>query len=134
MRKDRLTKLANFLEEKVKPQWFDLGIFCSRGFEKQKCGSVACAIGWMSAAFPRSGITIHRGLVSWKEYSNFEAAREFFEIDRELCFHLFNPMNYPSNRGARMDVVRRIRQTVKKAKVKGHEKSLDSLIAQGGPL
>ena len=47
--KEKLLKLAKFLEEYVKDDWFNLDTWSTEGFQKEQCGSVACALGWASA-------------------------------------------------------------------------------------
>lgn len=62
-RPDRLLKLAEFLEERVPTRAFDYGVVVHFGehtdpmkvIENEgKCGTQACAMGWMPAVFPRT--------------------------------------------------------------------------------
>jgi len=46
MRSDLLLKLADGLENYVKDEWWTYTYTFTDGFDKQKCGSLACAIGW----------------------------------------------------------------------------------------
>lgn len=114
LRKDRLRKLANFLENKVKPLWFNIEHFTSEGFPKRECGSSACAIGWTPAAFPKSGFGMNKfGEVLYKRKSGFSAARLFYGLDIKESHWLFVGASYPFGKRGRMAVVRRIRRFVK---------------------
>ena len=54
--KEKLLKLAKFLEEEVQDPWFDLDKWATKGFTEKQCGSTACAVGWATACFPDSGL------------------------------------------------------------------------------
>jgi hypothetical protein len=119
MRKDRLLKLANFLEHNVKPHWFDLDIIASPGFEEKECGSAACAMGWIPSAFPRSKASVRKASLTtgyefvYKNSVNCSGAAKFFGITIEHAEYLFWPDCYPEKRQGRMEVVKRIRKYVK---------------------
>lgn len=60
-----------------------------------KCGTVACAMGWMPEAFPRAGIVSKAGEVGFKkepdDYADsFDTAREFFGLGYQEVEGLFN--------------------------------------------
>ncbi len=116
----KLLKLADFLEHKVKSRQFDLATWGTAGFLEKECGSAACAAGWATVCFQGSGLTLvdnyadHCDIVyrrGRKTFEGFEACMNFFEIDRELAEHLFDPDEY--TRPGRMDVVRRLRAVAK---------------------
>lgn len=105
--KKRLLKLADFLD-KLPVEKFDYSIIAKEAGLPMKealakgpvsCGSVACAIGWMPAVFPRS--------IKWEKASmvdktlyvvdkagrlNFNAAAEWFGIELfSTARKLFDP-------------------------------------------
>lgn len=112
----KLVKLADFLEHQVKPSWFDLETWCSPGFKKRECGSTACALGWATVCFPRSGLhwTTEKQIALHvnddHDYFNFSAAMKFFDLDEDTAQYLFQPDRYPFRRGGRLAVVRRLRR------------------------
>ena len=109
--KAKLLKLADFLEQKVKDSWFDLGTWGDKGFPKKECGATACAAGWATVCFPRSGLTLlpnsyvegleiaYRRGDSGRYTRGFAAVMAFFEIDREAAEHLFDHVYYIFNPG-----------------------------------
>ena len=135
--KKKLLKLADFLEHKVKSSWFDMDAWGTPGFTRKECGSVACAAGWATVCFPRSGLTLlpcdvlhNDGLfvdfrhdvelvIAYKRdhkrtLRGFATCRAFFEIDAETAGHLFDSSEYPARRQGRMSVVRRLRTVANK--------------------
>lgn len=115
----RLRKLAGFLDHDIKDDWFDLNVIADPGFDKRKCGTAACAIGWTPSCFPRSGIELRAvepafagdcDLEVWfKGLEGFAAAESFYGLDDgEACF-LFEPSEYPHGKRSRHDVAKRIR-------------------------
>lgn len=56
MNNTKALRLAEFLETKVKPSWFDMSWWATKGFTKKECGTTACAMGWATVAFPRSAL------------------------------------------------------------------------------
>lgn len=128
--KQKLLKLADFLEHKVKSPWFDMETWADRGFPEKKCGTTACAVGWATVCFPRSGLTLMKDdcedscddddlEIVYKRpghdtLSNFEACTAFFDIDHGTADYLFAPDEYPKRRQGRMSVVRRLRAFVNK--------------------
>ena len=115
--KERLTILADFLENKVKPNYFDLGHWATPGFTEQKCGTTACAAGWATVAFPGQGLKlVPRSLdmrILYKEYTNLVAVACFFDIDMTTGTYLFLNLYYPPGRNQKKHVVARIRAIVK---------------------
>jgi hypothetical protein len=110
----RLSKLADFLEEKVPANRFDLGCFR----EEDQCGTVGCACGWATILFEKNGFVWKKemygfGSISYKHLMDFEAAEEFFRLYPSESLHLFHPRCYPEKKQYKMYVVRRIRQFVK---------------------
>lgn len=114
----RLTKLADFMAAlpKSASKNFDMGTWFAHygndgrehGYKPgaklklgqlQKCGSVACALGWATAvpAFHRAGLTIKldesgtEGGVIYKRsrYSSMDAARLFFDLEYDEAEYLF---------------------------------------------
>ena len=121
MRKDRLKKMADFLETQVKSKWFNLRIVASRGFSNRECGSAACVMGWTPAVFPNSGAELfddnsgddHPYDFRYNGKSDFEAAELFYGLDEKQTHWLCNPYKYTEHSRGRMSVVRRLRYLVK---------------------
>lgn len=107
----RLLKLAAFLQELPKSK-FDFGTFVHRGAKpmlealkarRSRCGSVACAVGWMPAVFPRhvrwvgsdvDGGNLQVTLRDEDYYGyNFDVAEVFFGLSYDETRDLFNPDN-----------------------------------------
>ena len=121
--KQKLLKLADFLEHKVKDHWFGMREWGTIGFTEKKCGTTACAAGWATVCFPESGLYLYEdtyrgsdgsedGLgISYTGLKHFEAVKAFFETDEETTNYLFNPVAYPINRRGRRSVIRRLRTT-----------------------
>ncbi len=75
MNAKRLLKLADFLDKLPRAK-FDFGVIAMQDGKpmlealkagKERCGTVACAIGWMPAVFPRS--------LRWTERPEVERGR-----------------------------------------------------------
>lgn len=117
--KRRLLKLAEFLKKQVEPEWFNLGVFADDGFQHRKCGTTACAWGWASQCFPRSGITLDTWdgselTVCYGGYTDYDAAKAFFEMTGDQVRYLFDPYSYPmGDCTEKDDVARRIKSFVK---------------------
>lgn len=107
MRKDRLLKLADFLD-KLPRKKFDFGCVINGPSPTRKtmdCGSVACGIGWTPAVFPRlvEGYKIAKeedGLQHWdvrvkanprKFNTYFKTAAHLFGLDNDTAYALFTP-------------------------------------------
>lgn len=126
MNKDRLLKLAEFLEQ-LPSESFDFSSFVDSYDQEKECGSVCCAIGWMPKVFP--------DLCQWKKFTGFSfsidivtigsnhtgffAAQEIFDIDDDASSYLFCPRaDYDDNdvrlpeTASAVDVANRIREFV----------------------
>lgn len=113
MRKDRLLKLADFLEKVVakKPKYkFNMNKFGDIDFDPNRCSTAACAFGWATVRFPRALKMDSRGAIQYKDDLNFDAASGFFQIDTRSSFRLFG-----LNTGCKSpkQVARNIRRFVK---------------------
>lgn len=130
----RLLKLADFLQT-LPRQKFDFSQIAHQGEKpmmqalkarKESCGSVACAIGWMPAVWPK--------LLLWAPNSpnscelsvlmrgdntgdtNFDIAQRFFNIDYDESMALFYPgwrVNTPDYNATPEQVAAHIRRFVK---------------------
>ncbi len=117
--KEKLLKLARFLIEEVKPEWFDLSNWADKGFSQKKCGTTACAAGWATVCFPRSGLKLRSGSLGSLEYRDelgFAAAMAFFGITRDEAYYLFDPVSYESPHNKRRNVAKRLREVAKMRK------------------
>ena len=120
----KFRKLATFLETKVKPGWFDLNLWATGGFPEKECGSTACACGWATVCFPKSGLSFRDkcdGIVleiCWKPkkkgktYSGGDAIGRFFDIDNISVQRLFSPTHY-SGGGQKETVIKRLREAAR---------------------
>lgn len=108
----RLLKLADFLD-KLPKEKFNFGLIAEVGNKpmlealkagRQRCGTTACAIGWMPAVFPRqvcwvgaekSGEILEVGFramtIDTYPATNFGVAEQFFGLTSEESGLLFNP-------------------------------------------
>ncbi len=115
--RQRLRKLADFLETEVKRGWFDLGTFATHGFTKKECGSTACALGWTPSAFPRSGTKLARVagvfIFKFRSLTGFTAGAKFYDIGLGDSLDLFSPSFYPQGKTGKAAVVRKIRAFLK---------------------
>lgn len=99
---DRLTTLRDFLKTLGTDQ-LDMDRWM------HQCGTVACALGWACTIpeFKAAGLYIeevHPGkflpvfepgnIRSGERYSGYDAAKAFFELEREEVWRLFNPDRY----------------------------------------
>lgn len=113
--KQKLRKLADFLERKVKDSWFSLEVWGNDGFVERKCGTTACAAGWATVCFPRSGLSLRNSEICYKrkrrrKLVNMDAVQSFFDLDRKTASFVFLPLSYSESRGGRRSVARRLRQ------------------------
>lgn len=120
----RLEKLADFLDT-LPRQKFDFGTFGKEEGKpfmealaagKHRCGTVACAIGWTPAVFPRL-MEWQDGFPAMRESGEtcFSAAEELFGIDRDESRWLFNPgpSNNLDNDATPKQVAKHIRKFLK---------------------
>ena len=110
----RLSTLADFLEEEVPANQFDLGCFR----KDNQCGTVGCACGWATILFEKNGFVWQKtncgwGTIFYKGLHDFEAAQEFFRLEGSESYHLFHPKHYPIKKQYKMYVVERIRRFIK---------------------
>lgn len=96
IQRNRLRKLINFMKTEVKKEWFDFGVWADHGFEEQKCGTQACALGWATQLFPRhmelyisdnNRSTLIRSLD--KKCFGIEVAMNFFGLHQVDADYLF---------------------------------------------
>ena len=111
--KTKLAKLADFLENEVKPEWFYLGTWASAGFAERKCGTTACAAGWATVAFPNQGFELKTEAITYKGYTSIEAVAAFFDINLHAAQFLFLPSHYLLGKREKKHVVQRIRTLVR---------------------
>lgn len=81
----RLRKLAEFLRTRVPRKRFDMGFFGDEGFAENKCGTSACALGWATVCFPRSGLRMKSvveedSILSFEGKTYLDAAETFFSL------------------------------------------------------
>ncbi len=102
MRLDRLTTLADYLEKTIQPGWLYMGTWAEDGFDKQECGTTACAMGGATQCFPdelelipgaREGESMDVR-VRGTNYHGYAAAINFFEIPNSVAVRLFCPDYY----------------------------------------
>lgn len=138
----KLLGLADFLEQDVAAaqkrsgrkklrmeRWFDAGNTKLKqpSLESEGCGTSACALGWATVAFPRSGLKIYLNpcngscgnksceivdeRVMLEDAEGFDAARIFFDITQTESRDLFSShMNEKEN--SVKEVVSRLRRFV----------------------
>lgn len=99
----RLLKLADFLDTLPREKFDFSVITCVDGLPlldalkagKKRCGTVACAVGWMPAVFPRAFKWTDCGAVlprsSQADGMNLDAAGRFFGLDYADTVGLFSP-------------------------------------------
>lgn len=109
---ERLLRLATFLEEKVEPERFNMDHWFDGDFEKNTCGTTACALGWATVVFPRSLKMVKAYGVSHVEHirsgrHGAAAAVAFFGLDQWIADFIFcGPSGTPQK------VAHRIRRLV----------------------
>ena len=120
MRTDRLLKLADFLENVVPDDQFNIDHWTS---VKPKgdhltvgCGTAGCAIGWCPTIWPDDwelssvGSPCLRGHRDWGWAE--ESIKDFFGLTGQKIDHLFYRESYAVPEVTRHDVAARIRETV----------------------
>ncbi len=121
--RDKLLELARFLVEEVKPGWFNLASWAEPGFPKKKCGTTACSVGWATVCFPKCGLKLYsdgnetlglRYRVDDVVHLGFAAAAQFFGIDWNDAFWLFDPNSYRYPHNKRKNVAKRLKEIAKK--------------------
>ncbi len=129
--KQKLRKLADFLDNEVKDAWFDLGYWAKKGFLEKQCGTTACAAGWATVCFPKSGLTLcprsayhprsEELVVSYGRARGIVAVMEFFGFNGETARYLFLPSEYPHHRRGRRSVAKRLREVANRKDVNVRE-------------
>lgn len=98
MRKDRLLKLADFLETVPEgafniTYWEDRPATKPEGEKPGECGFAGCAVGWAAHAELFDGFKLsHNHGDAWPIYdgeAGFDAVIKLFEIDEQDAFRLF---------------------------------------------
>lgn len=124
MNKERLLRLADFLEKDIPREKFNLDVWCSG--EWYECGTTACACGWATQIpeFAEAGFKLipFRCEVDGERYFSsdlyfqesygFDAVTDFFSIHRDSARYLFYNQSYPEDGRSLNDVVARIRNYV----------------------
>ena len=116
--KQKLFKLADFLEHEVEDSWFDMDWWAAEGFPEKKCGTTACAAGWATVCFPDSGLYLEGAEELGIRYkyengrviSGMEAAAVFFGINITIAEYMFNPSRYLDSNSSRRAVIKRLRE------------------------
>jgi hypothetical protein len=126
MNKERLLRLADFLEKEVPAEQFNMERWATG--EVGQCGTMACAFGWATkipefasaglklslTPFDDDGREVLSGNVHFHDWCGFEAARLFFDISDTQASYLFYDGNYMDGARDIGDVVARIRDFVAK--------------------
>lgn len=123
MRKDRLLKLADFLETVPRvafniERWVTSGATKPEGARPGDCGFAGCAIGWAAHANLFEGLSLLEHSPSYHNTEGFEAVDLLFDFDdadpEDYGAYLFHFANYPApHNPTPEDVAARIRQFVK---------------------
>lgn len=126
MRKERLLKLADFLDT-LPAKRFDISLYAEDGFSKDNCGTAACACGWATVVFPRSRLKLkknklydysfHTNIISYKDKHDKElegtlAAAAFFDIPHKIANNLFLASGYHNLNVSPEEVAMKIRSTI----------------------
>lgn len=113
---DRLSRLADFLENNVKNDQFNIKYYrtdeygkCTTFYSKHNCGTVGCALGWAPFAFKLN-----------KTYRDFDGEYFFPKIsekflginDRESWVYLFDSKWFYTPQATRKATIKRIRNFV----------------------
>lgn len=118
MRKDRLKRLADFLQI-VPEERFDMQRWVGDDFKGSpdlSCGTSACAVGWATTIpeFREAGLHLDfdpDDELAWiatpvyQGWEGYDAAAQFFEIPRGQAEHLFGSFHFDDKPS---DVARRI--------------------------
>jgi hypothetical protein len=119
MKKQRLLKLADFLDQLPTPEkQFDLACWANGPLSLNDCGSAGCALGWATVRFRRQGFVLTGVYSKLPEYQGngwYHAAVAFFDITYEEAEFLFCPNYYHRGGGTHVSTVtKRIRKFVEK--------------------
>lgn len=112
----RLNLLANLLEERVKPERFDLRTWSAEACEEGSCGTSACAVGW-ACSFPEfiemglsmskdfdpaygvfpQGVSSDVAMDHYNAYTGWDAVCHCFGIYHDQATMLFDFYEYHGN-------------------------------------
>jgi hypothetical protein len=115
MHKERLLKLANFLET-VEPERFDLSTWSDSNFTPEKCDTAACACGWATVIFKDEGFTLYNSMPMYNDdknrrsYISWKAVQAFFDITNDGAEYLFCNSSYEDDGTSPLEVSERIRR------------------------
>lgn len=129
MNTKQLLKLADFLDT-LPRQKFDFAVVAHQHGKpmraalkagKTACGTVACALGWTPAVWPRAlrwhphkSIVLEIRFKDGMQLSTFDTAALWFDITREATEYLFDPSVNSLWRATPKRVARHIRRWVRK--------------------
>ncbi len=130
--KERLLKLADFLETRAKPSRFDISVIAIANEDVSEaelirpkegfCGTAACAIGHCPVAFPHvfkysryagSILVVNKNTIQ----EDFEAVEDYFGIDDYESDLLFGPYAYDEEirkAGVRTVTPKRVAKRIRK--------------------
>jgi hypothetical protein len=115
--KERLSRLADFVEENVEPARFNMNVWYS---VEEGCGMAACLGGWATHVpeFRVAGFRLrpYDGSPSYEKPDGgvvygFGACQAFFELDGQTTMGLFSPSSYEPGVSL-ATVVKRVRDLV----------------------
>lgn len=121
MNKERLLRLADFLDNEVPiahfdmSSWFDVGGRPRHLAKLGECGTSACAFGWATQIpeFQEQGLRLSSlNGVTFNQLDGYDAAEAFFDIKRAASAYLFSASDHRNEKPA--DVARRIRGFVER--------------------
>lgn len=128
MKKERLLKVAEILEE-VRPKLFNLYSWINiETKDGNMCSTSACAIGWAAQHpwFQSRGLRLAQKedgehmfpYLFGTEEEEFDAIRKFFGVSDVEATYLFDPIAYKKGNPSKKDVIDRINAFVKSGKIK----------------
>lgn len=120
MNTDRLLKLADFLENSVPPERFDMEEWGSQGFCKTDCKTAGCAAGWAGILFENEGFYLKYSELNYPypcfgKLRGFDAIEEFFGLDSYNAEEIFDITAYAKYNYEPLTkvVAERIREVIK---------------------
>lgn len=127
MERERLLRLAEFLEKSVPVSQFNMGIFgggCDKYTSLGDCGTSACACGWATVLFEQDGFKLDAEslqdgdfLITYRDRFEWDAIEEFFGLDAEEAESLFMDASYNVKRPTPAQVAAHIREFIQAAEV-----------------
>lgn len=122
MNKKRLLKLADFLENEVPTEQFDMHNWWEEDWWEEEgeevCRTAGCALGWATKipSFKRAGLHLDKYgdyfVPKFGEQEDFDAGADFFGLTEGQAMHLFESSTYASYRPRPKTVAKRIRKLV----------------------